>query len=245
MSSAQKTALVTGGSRGIGAAISTRLAADGFSVVVNYAGNAQAAQSLVDTITQNGGQAIAVQADVADPVQVAALFEQAQTAFGVPNVVVNSAGVLKMQPVAEVDDATFDQMVAVNFKGTFNTLREAARQMPDGGRIINLSTSVVGAKLERYAIYTATKAAVESMSAILAKELRGRNITVNSVAPGPTGTDLFYEGKSDEFVAQLAKMNPLERIATPEDIAGVVSFLAGPDGGWINAQTLRANGGMV
>jgi 3-oxoacyl-[acyl-carrier protein] reductase len=152
---------------------------------------------------------------------------------------------MKLAKIADSDDALFDQQVAVNVKGTFNTLREAAKRLRDGGRIINFSTSVVGVKLETYGVYAATKAAIETMTAILSKELRGRSITVNAVAPGPTGTDLFLNGKSPELIERMARMNPLERLGTPADIASSVAFLAGADGSWINGQTLRANGGMV
>ncbi len=238
-------ALVTGASRGIGAAVARRLAADGFSVIVNYAGSEDAAARVVADIEAAGGRAIAAKADVSRPDEVARLFDRAEETYGDVAVLVNSAGVMQLAPVAESADDLFDRIVAINFKGTFNTLREAARRMQDGGRIINFSTSVVGTKMPTYSVYAATKSAVETMTAILAKELRGRSITVNAVAPGPTATSLFLDGKSDELVEQLAKMSPLERLAEPEDIANTVSFLAGPDGGWINGQTLRANGGMV
>ncbi|MGN7870009.1 SDR family oxidoreductase [Paracoccus sp. 22332] len=241
----RRIALVTGASRGIGAAIAKRLAADGFAVVVNYSGSASAAADVVSEIESAGGRAVAAQADVADPKEVSNLFDRAEDAFGVPQVLVNSAGIMQLAPIAQSDDDLFDKTIAVNLKGTFNTLREAARRMQDGGRIINLSTSVVGAKLPTYGVYTATKAAIEAMGAILSKELRGRNITVNAVAPGPTATALFLDGKSEEQIEVLSHANPLERLGQPEDIAGTVSFLAGPDGGWINGQTLRANGGMV
>ena len=245
MSTQQKVAIVTGASRGIGAAIAERLARDGVTVAVNFAGRAAEAEQLVRKIEAAGGRAITAQADVSDPAAVARLFDAAEAAFGGVDVVVNNAGIMKMASMAESDDALFDSQVTVNLKGTFNTLRQAARRLRDGGRIINLSTSVVGLKLETYGVYAATKAAVETMTAILSKELRGRSITVNAVAPGPTGTDLFLNGKSDEWVARLAQMNPLERLGTPTDIAGTVAFLAGPDGGWVNGQVLRANGGMV
>jgi 3-oxoacyl-[acyl-carrier protein] reductase len=160
-------------------------------------------------------------------------------------VLVNNAGIMKLAKVADCDDAAFDEQIAINLKGTFNGMREAARRLRDGGRIINFSTSVVGTKLETYSVYAATKAAVETMTAILSKELRGRHITVNAVAPGPVSTELFLTGKSPELVERMAKMPPLERLGTTEDIASVVSFLAGPDGGWVNGQVLRANGGMV
>jgi len=238
-------AIVTGGSRGIGAAIAERLAADGHAVVVNYAGRRQDAEQVVERILAGGGEAIALQADVADPAAVQRLFEAAEARFGGIDVLINNAGVMSLKPVAETDDDQFDRMVDINLKGSFNAMREAARRVRDGGRIVNVSTSVVGVKLETYGVYAATKAAVELLTAILSKELRGRSITVNAVAPGPTGTDLFLEGKSPELIERMARMNPLERLGTPDDIAAVVSFLAGPQGGWINGQIVRANGGMV
>lgn len=242
---ANKVAIVTGASRGIGAAIAQRLARDGFAVAVNYAGDTASADALVKQIEAAGGKAIAVKADVADAAAVRALFDATEKAFGGIDVLVNNAGIMQLAKIADADDAQFDRQIAINLKGTFNGLREAARRMRSGGRIVNFSTSVVGTKLESYGIYTATKAAVESLTAILSKEMRGRSITVNAVAPGPTATDLFLTGKSPELVERMAKMPPLERIATPEEIAGVVSFLAGPDGGWVNGQVLRANGGLV
>jgi 3-oxoacyl-[acyl-carrier protein] reductase len=242
---ANKVAIVTGASRGIGAAIAQRLARDGFAVAVNYAGDTASADALVKQIETTGGKAIAVKADVADAAAVRALFDATEKAFGGVDVLVNNAGIMQLAKIADADDAQFDRQIAINLKGTFNGLREAARRMRNGGRIVNFSTSVVGTKLESYGIYTATKAAVESLTAILSKEMRGRSITVNAVAPGPTATDLFLTGKSPELIERMAKMPPLERIATPEDIAGVVSFLAGPDGGWVNGQVLRANGGLV
>jgi 3-oxoacyl-[acyl-carrier protein] reductase len=173
------------------------------------------------------------------------MFDAAEAAFGGVDVLVNNAGIMKLAKIADSDDALFDQHIAVNLKGTFNTLREAAKRLRDGGRIVNFSTSVVGTKLETYGVYTATKAAIEAMTGILSKELRGRSISVNAIAPGPTGTDLFLNGKSPELVERFAKMVPLERLGTPDDIAAAVAFLVGPDGGWINGQVLRANGGLV
>ena len=240
-----RIALVTGASRGIGAAIARRLAADGHTVIVNYAGNAAAAEQVVRDIEAGGGKALAAQADVADTAAVTRMFDSAESAFGGVDVLVNNAGILKLGAIGASDDALFDSQIAVNLKGTFNTLREASRRMRDGGRIVNFSTSVVGTKMENYGVYAATKAAVETLTAIQSKELRGRNITVNAVAPGPTATDLFLDGKSEELVQRMAKMSPMERLGTPEDIAAVVAFLVGPDGGWINGQVLRANGGMV
>ena len=241
----RKVALVTGASRGIGAAIAKRLARDGFNVVVNYAGSTAQAEALVNEIEKAGGRAVAAQADVSDAVAVARMFDAAEAAYGGIDVLVNNAGIMKLAKLADSEDALFDQHIAINLKGTFNTLREAARRLRDGGRIVNFSTSVVGLKTESYGVYAATKAAVETMSAILSKELRGRNISVNAIAPGPVGTELFLHGKSPELIDRFAKMNPLERLGTPEDIASAVAFLIGPDGGWINGQVLRANGGMI
>jgi 3-oxoacyl-[acyl-carrier protein] reductase len=240
-----RIAIVTGASRGIGAAIAARLAKDGLTVVVNYAGSVREAEKLVSHIEAAGGKAIAAQADVSDASAVARLFDTAEAAFGGIDVLINNAGIMRLATMANVDDALIDSHIATNLKGTINTMREAARRMRDGGRIVNLSTSVVGLKLETYGVYAATKAAVETLTAILSKEMRGRNITVNAVAPGPTATALFLDGKSPELVERLAKMNPLERLGTPDDIAAAVAFLVSPDGGWINGQVLRANGGMI
>lgn len=240
-----KTAIVTGASRGIGAAIARRLAADGFNVIVNYAGSEQNAADVVEQIESAGGKAIAAKADVSDAVAVKRMFDGAETAFGGVDVLVNNAGIMKLAKIIDSDDALFDAHIAVNLKGTFNTLREAAGRLRNGGAIVNFSTSVVGTKLETYGVYTATKAAVETLTGILSKELRGRNVTVNAVAPGPTATDLFLDGKPPELIERFAKMVPLERLGEPRDIASVVSFLAGPDGAWVNGQTLRANGGLV
>lgn len=240
-----RVAIVTGASRGIGAAVADRLARDGFAVLVNYGASVAAAKSVVARIEQQGGRALAAQGDVSDPRAVRGLFDAAEAAFGGVDVLVNSAGVMILASLAESDDELFDRQIAVNLKGTFNALREAARRLRDGGRIINLSTSVVGTKLERYGVYAATKAAVETLTAILSKELRGRSITVNAVAPGPTTTDMFLDGKSQELIDRIAKMNPFERLGAPDEIAAVVAFLAGPDGAWVNGQALRVNGGMV
>ena len=241
----QKVALVTGASRGIGAAIAQRLASDGFTVIVNYAENAAPAEALVRTIEQAGGHALAAKADVSDAADVRRLFDAAETAFGGVDVLVNNAGILSLASIADTDDASFDRQIAVNLKGTFNTLREAATRLRAGGRIINFSSSVVALLQPTYAVYAATKAGVEAMTSVFAKELRRRDITVNAVAPGPTATDLFLKGKPQEVVERLAKLAPLERLGQPEDIAHTVAFLAGPDGGWVNGQVLRANGGII
>jgi len=240
-----KTAIVTGASRGIGAAVAERLAQDGFSVTVNYAGNEAEASELVKKIKAAGGHAIIARADVSKPADVVRMFDVAEKEFGGIDVLVNNAGIMALSTIATADDETFDRIVAVNLKGTFNGLREAAKRLRSGGRIINFSTSVIGVRLPTYGIYAATKSAVETLTAILSNELHGRSITVNAIAPGPTATDLFLHGKSQDLIDHMAKMNPLERLGTPQDIAAAVSFLAGPDGSWINGQVLRANGGMV
>ncbi|MGC0054278.1 SDR family oxidoreductase [Brucella pituitosa] len=240
-----RVAIVTGASRGIGAAIARRLATDGFTVIVNYAGSKNAAEELAAEIIQSGGQAVTHQADVSDAAAVKRMFESAESAFGGIDVLVNNAGIMKLASVKDGDDSVIDSQISINLKGSIYTMREASQRLRDGGRIVNFSTSVVGLKLENYGVYAATKAAVETLTAILAKELRGRDITVNAVAPGPTATDLFLNGKSDELIERMAKMNPLERLGTPEDIAAAVAFLVGGDGRWINGQVLRANGGMI
>lgn len=241
----RRTAIVTGASRGIGAAIAQRLARDGMSVVVNYAGDVKAADDVVASIRRAGGQVEAAKADVSDPVAARSLFDVAERAFGGVDVLVNNAGIMTLATIAASDDAMFDRLIAVNLKGTFNTMREAATRLRRGGRIINFSSSVVGLLQPTYGIYAGTKAAVEAMTSVLAKELRGREITVNAIAPGPTATDLFLNGKSPELVERLAKLSPLERLGQPDDIAAAVAFLAGPDGAWVNGQTLRANGGII
>jgi 3-oxoacyl-[acyl-carrier protein] reductase len=240
-----KVAIVTGASRGIGAAIARRLGTDGFTVVVNYAGSAQAAQSLVREIENAGGRASAIQGDVSDRVAVAGLFEAAETEFGGVDVLVNNAGVMLLSPIAEASDELIDRQIAINLKGVLNGMREAAQRLRNGGRIISFSSSVVGLYQPTYGVYAATKAGVEAMTHVLAKELRGRNITVNAIAPGPTATDLFLKGKPQEVVDHLAKLAPLERLGQPEDIANAVAFLAGPDGSWINGQIIKANGGII
>ncbi|WP_020648000.1 SDR family oxidoreductase [Solimonas variicoloris] len=240
-----RVAIVTGAARGIGAAVARRLAHDGYAVVVNYAGSRTAAETLMHEIEAAGGRARAVRADVADPAAVTQLFDAAETAFGGIDVLVNNAGVMQLAAIGEAGDELFERQIAINLKGTFNGLREAARRLRDGGRIVSFSSSVLGLRMERYGIYAATKAAVEALTGVLAKELRGRSITVNAVAPGPTATELFLDGKSPELIERLARLNPLERLGTPDEIAASVAFLVGPDGGWINGQVLRANGGMV
>lgn len=243
--SENKVAIVTGAARGIGAAIAERLAKDGFTVVVNYAGSAAAAQELVDRIEGAGGRALAAQADVSDAAAVARMFDKTEAALGGVDVLVNNAGIMKLATIADGDDDLIDSQIAINLKGSINTMREAAKRLRAGGRIINLSSSVVGLLQSTYGVYAATKAGVEAMTHVLSRELRGRNIAVNAVAPGPTATALFLDGKPQAVVDNLAKLAPLERLGQPDDIANAVAFLAGPDGAWINGQVLRANGGII
>jgi 3-oxoacyl-[acyl-carrier protein] reductase len=240
-----KTAIVTGASRGIGRSIARRLAQDGFSVVVNYAGNSAQAQAAVDEIRTAGGDAIAIQADIAKAEQLKALFEKTIETFGTVDVVVNNAGVMPLSPIAKGDIELFDKVIATNLRGTFLVLAQAAQHIAEGGRIIAFSSSVLAKSFPTYGPYIASKAGVEGLVPVLANELRGRRITVNAVAPGPVGTELFLDGKTSEQIAQLSKLAPLERLGEPDDIANVVSFLAGPDGGWVNAQVIRVNGGFA
>ena len=240
-----KVAIVTGGSRGIGRAIALRLAADGFAVVVNYAGNAGKAQETVAAIEAAGSKAVAIQGDVGNPADVSALFEGAKQAFGRIDVVVNCAGVMSMAPINEANLADFDKAIATNLRGAFLVLGAAAASLGENGRIIALSTSAIAKSFPSYGPYIASKAGVEGLVHVLANELRGRGITVNAVAPGPIGTELFFKGKTQEQITQLANAAPLQRLGTPEDVASVVSFLSGPDGAWINSQVLRPNGGFA
>ncbi|RWR26536.1 SDR family oxidoreductase [Sinirhodobacter populi] len=243
MANSIRTAIVTGAFRGIGAALAKRLAADGFRTVVNYASSPTDAESVVAEILANGGHATAVRADVAEPEAVRALFDQAEAEYGPVDVLVNNAGIIKLSPLAEVTDEDFQRMIAVNLTGSFNGMREGARRVRDGGRIINLSTSIIGNYLPAHGVYVATKAAVEGMTHVLAKELGSRGVTVNAVAPGPVATELFFAGRSEAFIQRLIGDIPLGRLGEPADIARVVSFLASPESGWINGQIIKANGG--
>lgn len=240
-----RVAVVTGGSGGIGSAVARRLAEQGTAVAVHYAGRADQAEKVVAEITANGGSAMAVSGDVADPEQMAALFDAVEERFGGVDVVVNTAGIMLLAPLAEMSLDDFDRMHRVNVRGTFVVSQLAARRLRTGGALVNISTSITRLQTPNYAGYAASKGAVESMTLILARELRGRDITVNAVAPGPTATPLFLEGKSDELIGRLASAAPLERLGTPEDIAESVAFLAGPGGRWINGQVLYANGGIA
>jgi 3-oxoacyl-[acyl-carrier protein] reductase len=242
---ASKAAIVTGGSRGIGKAIALRLASDGFAVAIGFAGNQEQADATVAAIRQQGGQAIAVKGDIADPDAVAALFSATQDAFGRIDAVVSNAGIMELVPIKEDSLAAFDRIMATNVRGTFLLLARAAEVLQEDGRIVALSTSVIAKSLPGYGPYIASKSAVEGLVHVLANELRGRQITVNAVAPGPVGTELFLHGKTPEQVTALANMAPLQRIGAPDDIANAVSFLLGPDGGWVNSQVVRVNGGFA
>ena len=241
----QRAAIVTGASKGIGRAIALQLAQDGIAVVVNYSSSHDAAAAVVAEIETSGGKAVAVQADMAGGQAAANLFDAAERAFGGADILVNNAGILKLAPLADTDDASFEQQIAINLTGVFRAMREAAGRLRDGGRIINFSSSVVGAYGPTYGVYAASKAAVEAMTHVASKELGRRGITVNAVAPGPVETELFMTGKSDELVQRIVGTIPLGRLGQPDDIASVVSFLASPQGGWVNGQVLRANGGMI
>ncbi|MET7454847.1 SDR family oxidoreductase [Streptomyces sp. NPDC005574] len=241
----QRVAIVTGGSRGIGRQVAQRLAADGFAVVVGYAGNQDAADDVVRTIETAGGSAVAARADVADEDAVAAVFDLAQNTYGGVDAVVHAAGRMPLSPVVDLDLAELDALYRTNIRGTFVVDQQAARRLRPGGALVNFSTSVLALAFPGYGAYAASKGAVEALTLILAREMRGRDVTVNAVAPGPTATELFLDGKDEETVARLAAQAPLERLGTPEDIASVVSFLVGPAGRWVNGQVLRANGGIV
>ncbi|MFH8933990.1 SDR family oxidoreductase [Streptomyces griseosporeus] len=239
-----RVALVTGATGGIGVAVVERLVADGFAVAVHYAGNKAKAEALVEKIAASGGRALAVGGDVADEQQMQAAFDAVETAFGGIDVVVNTAGIMLLAPIAELNLDDLDRMHRTNIRGTFVVSQQAARRVRRGGAIINVSTSVTRTQLPTYGAYVASKAAVESITLILARELRGRDITVNTVAPGPVATPLFLEGKDEETIGRFAKAAPLERLGEPRDIAESVAFLAGP-ARWVNGQVLYSNGGLA
>ena len=239
-----RVAIVTGGSGGIGRAVAERLAADGMSIVVHYAGNASRADEVVKAVSDRGGSAISASADVAEPDQVRALFDETERQFGGVDVVVNTAGIMLLSPLVDLDLADFDRMHHTNVRGTFVVSQEAARRLRPGGALVNFSSTVVKLALPGYSAYAATKGAVDAMTLVLAREMRGRDVTVNAVAPGPTATPLFLDGKDQQTVAHLASMAPLERLGRPEDIAEAVAFLAGP-ARWVNGQIIYANGGVA
>lgn len=240
----ERVAVVTGGSRGIGKAICVKLAGEGYSVVANYAGNDAAAAETVGEITGRGGRAIAIRADVADEAAVESLFDRAEAEFGGVDVVVHAAGVMPLSPLADLDLAVLDEVLRVNVRGTFVVDQQAVRRLRPGGALVNVSSSLTRFARLGYSAYSASKGAVEAMTLILAREMRGRDVTVNAVAPGPTATELFYRGKSEEVVQRIAAEPPLERIGAPADVAEVVNFLAGP-GRWVNGQVIHVNGGAI
>jgi 3-oxoacyl-[acyl-carrier protein] reductase len=240
----KKVAIITGSSRGIGRAIAVRLAHHGFAVVVNFVSDAGEAKKAVDEIRGAGNQAIAVQADVSKTMDVVRLFDEAEHAFGGIDVLVNNAGVMPLKPIVEMETELFERTFAINVRGTFNTLKQAAGRLRWGGRIVNLSSASVALGMPMHAVYNASKAAVDALTKTVSNELRWKNITVNAVAPGPTETKMNSDRKYADRIEQLDGMTPLEGMGTPEDVANVVAFLAGPDGGWINGQTIRSNGGL-
>jgi 3-oxoacyl-[acyl-carrier protein] reductase len=243
-SSPPRVAVVTGGTKGIGRAVAEALAAAGQTVVVNYAGDATAAGHTVAALQASGASALAVQADVADEVAVAAMFDTVEQAFGGVDVVVHSAGRMRLSSIAEIDLDELDSLHRTNIRGTVVVAQQAARRVRPGGAIITLSTSVLGLSTPTYGAYAASKGAVEALTLVLAQEMRGRDVTVNVVAPGPTATELFFTGKDQATIDRLAHQPPLQRLGTPADIAEVVAFLAGP-GRWLHGQVLRVNGGLT
>ena len=240
-----KTAIITGASGGIGKAIALRLAADGFNVVLHYSGKSAPVQETIKQIEAAAGKAVGVSANVTREKEVASIFKEASSAFGTIDVVVHSAGIMPLSPIVENDVELFDKVIATNLRGTFLVLAQAAQQIAQGGRIMALSSSVIAKSTPTYGAYIASKAGVEGLVKVLAAEMRGRQVSVNAIAPGPVATPLFLEGKSKEQIEQLSKIAPFERLGQPEDVARVVSFLAGPDGGWVNAQVVRPNGGFA
>jgi 3-oxoacyl-[acyl-carrier protein] reductase len=240
-----KSAIVTGASGGIGREVAKRLAHDGFAIAVNYAGNPDKAKQVVEEIRSSGGKAISVKGDVSNAADVERLFNETSTSFGSVNAVVHCAGIMPLLPISGEGIESFDKVIAINLRGSFLVMGQAAKQLLSGGRIIVFSSSVIAKSFPGYGPYIASKAGVEGLMRVLANELRGRNVTVNAVSPGPVATELFLKGKSEAQIDEFSKIPPLERLGRPEDIAEVVSFLAGPDGGWVNAQVVRANGGFA
>ncbi len=244
MSQVTRVSLVTGASGGIGRAVAERLAAAGMAVGVHYAGNSAAAQEVVAAVQRGGGRAVTVRGDVADETAMGEAFDTVEKEFGGLDVVVHTAGVMTLGPVAEFDLDALDRMHRTNIRGTFVVAQQAARRVRAGGAIVTFSTSITRLAAPGYAAYAASKGAVEAMTLVLARELRGRDVTVNAVAPGPTATPLFLDGKDEATVERLAAQAPLERLGTPADIAETVAFLAGP-GRWVNGQVIFANGGIA
>ena len=238
-----KVAIISGASRGLGREIAIALASDGYATAVTYAGSADKAEQVVQSIQDHGGKALAIKADVAAPGQVDALFNQVEQTLGGIDAVINTAGISVLKPLLEFSEAEFSRLMATNLTGTFNILQQAGRRVKPGGRIITFSSNVVDSLPPAYAVYAASKSAVEAMSKVLAKELRGREMTVNILSPGPTATDMFLEGKSAELVETFARQSPFQRLGTPADIIEVVRFLLRPEATWINGQVIKVNGG--
>ncbi|MCC3442323.1 MAG: SDR family oxidoreductase [Microcoleus sp. PH2017_40_RAT_O_B] len=242
---AGKVAIVTGASRGIGRAIALRLSQEGASVVVNYARGTEAAQEVVSAIALSGGTALAVQADVSKTAEIGNLFDRTLETYSQVDILVNNAGVILYKPVAEVTEAEFDNLFAVNVKGTFFACQEAAKRMADGGRIVNFSSSTTAIMMPTYGAYVATKGAVEQLTRSLAKELGDRQITVNVISPGPTDTELFTVGKTPEQIQRFMQMTAFGRLGKVEDIADVTAFLCSEQARWITGQNIRVNGGSA
>ena len=239
----EKVALITGSSRGIGRAIAERLGADGISVVINYQTNEEAAEKVVAAIEANGGDAVAVRADVVDPQQLRGLFDAAEEHFGGLDILVNNVGIGGFAPIAAATDEQFDTIFATNTRATFVALREAARRLREGGRIVVISSGIALAHGPGTGIYGASKAAGDAMALTLAKELGHRGITVNSVLPSVTRTDAA-EGLSPDILNRILAQTPLRRLGEPADIADIVGFLVSGEGRWITGQTINAGGGM-
>ncbi|VXA91870.1 Uncharacterized oxidoreductase MexAM1_META1p0182 [Flavobacterium sp. 9AF] len=241
----QKVAIITGASRGIGAEIAKTLAKKGAKVVINYAGSKEDATKVVNEIIQNGSEAISIQADISKKEDVARLFNETISRFGKVDILVNNAGIMLNSLIKDADDDLFEKQININVKGVFNTLREASTKLAGNGSIINLSSTVTRTIFPTYGIYSASKAAVQQLSRVFAKEIGNRGINVNCVLPGPTATDLFLKGKSEQLIAQLASTNAFKRLGTPEDIAKIVAFLASDEAKWISGQDIGANGAMA
>ena len=242
---AGKVALVTGASRGIGRDIAEKLALNGAKVIMNYSSNPGKADEVVSAIKQQGGEAFAIQADISRVAEVEQLFQKTLEVYGQVDILVNNAGIMITKPIASMTEEDFDRQFAINVKGTFFAIQQAAKHMNANGRIINISTSVIGVMFPTYSVYAGTKGAVEQITRQLAKELGPKGITINSVAPGPVNTELFKEGKSPEQIAGIVSMNAFGRLGEPEDITSVVLFLAGEESQWMTGQTIRVNGGYV
>lgn len=239
-----RVVLVTGGTRGIGREVAERLAAQSAAVVINYAGRDDLAEQVVAEIEKAGAKGLALKGDVADENAMSAVFDRVEKEFGGVDVVVHAAGIMPLSPLADLDLEVLDRVLHVNVRGAFVVNQQAVRRVRAGGSIVNVTSSLAKFARLNYAAYAASKAAIDAISLILARELRDRDVTVNSVAPGPVETELFYKGKSQELVDRIRGEVPLGRLGRVEDIAGVVEALVGP-ARWINGQTIYANGGAI